>query len=188
MSGVRRSRASAKFRLARTYAGTGRATTGVAPGASAVAALLTRSPAYSQPCLLAGVIERRKLVAAHLDEFWRQAAVMTDPGADLRRIEPHHQRAALAGRHQLARRVIVIGGGMEPEHRALGDADMVGRHDPRQQSARRQAWAVDDDMLAGCARRLELANVGGHLAARIADDAHLRQGYGRRRYGRRHEA
>src|ERR1700722_11572397 len=104
MSGVRRSRASAKFRLARTYAGTGRATTGAVPGASALAALLTRSPA-----LLAFAIERRKLVAAHLDEFWCQAAVMADPGADLRRIEPHHQRAALAGRHQLARRIIVIG-------------------------------------------------------------------------------
>src|SRR5579862_9044788 len=65
------------------------------------------------PCLLAGVIERRELVAAHLNEFRRQAAVMTDPGADLRRVEPHHQRAALAGRHQLARRVIVVGGGME---------------------------------------------------------------------------
>src|ERR1700722_5324074 len=122
-------------------------------------------PAYSQPCLLAGVIERRKLVAAHLDEFWRQAAVMADPGADLRRVEPHHQRAALAGRHQFARRVIVIGGRMEPEHRALGNADMVARHDPGQQGARRQAWPVDDDMLAGRARRLELVNVGSNLAA-----------------------
>src|ERR1700722_4732366 len=130
-----------------------------------LAALLTRSPAYSQPCFLAGAIERRKLVAAHLDEFWRQAAVMADPGADLRRIKPHHQRAALAGRHQFARRVIVIGGRMEPEHRALGDADMVARHDPGQQGARRQAWPVDDDMLTGRTRRLELANVGGHLAA-----------------------
>src|ERR1700675_2366612 len=122
-------------------------------------------------CLLAEVIERRKLVAAQLNEFWRQAAMMTDPGADLRRIEPHHQRTALAGRHQLARRIIVIGGGMEAEHRALGDADMVARHDAGQQGTRRQAWTVDDDMLAGGARRLELANVGGDLAARIADDA-----------------
>src|SRR5271169_6123886 len=114
----------------------------------------------ASPCLLAGTIKRRKLVAAQLDEFWRQAAMMTDPGADLRRIEPHHQCAALAGRHQLARRVIVIGGGMESEHRALGDADMVARHDPGQQGARRKAWTVDDDMLAGRARRLELAYVG----------------------------
>src|SRR5579862_7529230 len=80
--------------------------------------------------LRAGAIERRKLAAAHLNEPWRQAAVMTDPGANLRRIEPHHQRAALAGRHQLARRVIVIGSGMEPEHRALSDANMVARDDP----------------------------------------------------------
>src|ERR1700676_5520276 len=95
---------------------------------------LSRPPQETQatPYLLAGAIKRRKLVAAQLNELWRQAAVMTDPGADLRRIEPHHQRAALAGRHQLARRIIVIGGGVEPEHRALGDADMVARHDPGQ--------------------------------------------------------
>ena len=178
VNGVRRSRASAKFRLARTYAGTGRATTGCRACRKRPGRRL-----YWQ-----GLIERRKLVAAQLNELRRQAAVMTDPGADLRRIEPHHQRAALAGRHQLARRVIVIGGGMEPEHRALGDADMVARHDPGQQGARRQAWTVDDDMLAGRARRLELANVGRDLAARIADDAHLRQRNGRRRDGRRHKA
>src|ERR1700692_2452724 len=94
------------------------------------------------PCLLAGVIERRKLVAAQLNELRRQAAVVADPGADLRRIESHHQRAAFTGRHQLARRVIVIGSGMEPEYRALGDANMVTRDDPGQQGARRQAWTV----------------------------------------------
>src|SRR5580704_17326565 len=123
---------------------------------------MSRLPQAPRPfrLLLAGAIERRKLVAAQLNELWRQAAVMTDPGADLRRIVPHHQRAALAGRHQLTRRVIVIGGGMEPEHRALGDANMVARHDPGQQGARRQARTVDDDMIAGCTYRLELANVG----------------------------
>src|SRR3984957_11881779 len=56
------------------------------PGRSAYS-----QPCLLQPCLLAGAIERCKLVAAHLDEFWRQAAVMADPGADLRRIKPHHQ-------------------------------------------------------------------------------------------------
>src|ERR1700681_1314131 len=103
---------------------------------------LSRPPQETQatPCLLAGVIKRRKLSAAQLNELWRQAAMMTNPGADLRRIEPHHQRTALAGRHQLARCVIVIGSGMEPEHRALGDADMVTRHDPGQQGTRRKAW------------------------------------------------
>src|SRR3984893_19311594 len=133
---------------------------------------MSRLPQAPRPfrLLLAGAIERRKLVAAQLNKLWRQAAVMTDPGADLRRIEPHHQRTALAGRHQFARRVIVIGGGVEPKHRALGDADMVAWHDPGQQRARRKAWTVDDDMLAGGARRLELANVGGDLAPRMPDD------------------
>src|SRR5580704_3333776 len=99
--------------------------------------------------------------------------MVANPGADLRRIESHHQRAALTSRHQLARRVIVIGGGMKPEYRALGDADMVTRNDPGQQGARRKAWTVNNDMLAGRAHRLERTDVRDDLASRIADDADL---------------
>src|SRR5579884_3260826 len=96
---------------------------------------------------LAGVVQRGKVVAAKLDQPRRKAAVVVDPAADLRRIEPHHQAAALPCWHQGPRRIVVIRRGMEAEHGSGSDADMVVRHDPGEQRASRQARPVDDDAL-----------------------------------------
>ena len=89
------------------------------------------------------------------------------------RIEPHQAPSACPSRHQRARNVVVIGRGVETQHGSFGDADVVARHDASQQRARRQAWPVDDDTLAGSTYLVELKYIGRDLPAGIIDDAHI---------------
>ena len=72
-----------------------------------------------------GRVKRRQIPAAHRDELRREPAMPVDPGADFRGIEPHHQSSAGAGRHLRARYVVVIGRGVETQHRTAGDANMI---------------------------------------------------------------
>src|SRR5215469_3666298 len=64
---------------------------------TAIAAVPCRSLARK---LLANRVKRAQFVAAHHDHLRPQPAMAVDPCADFRRIEPHDQRTALAGRHQ----------------------------------------------------------------------------------------
>src|SRR5580698_7899469 len=65
---------------------------------------------------------------------------------------------------------------MEAEHGIVRDTDMVCWNDAGQEGTGRQAGAVDHDMLSAVADFMELANVGGDLAARIADNANVGRG------------
>jgi hypothetical protein len=92
------------------------------------------------------------------------------------RIEPHQAPSACPSRHQRARNVVVLGRGVETQHGSFGDADVVARHDASQQRARRQAWPVDDDTLAGSTYLVELKYIGrdlppGSLTMRISAEA-----------------
>src|SRR5580698_537983 len=77
---------------------------------------------------------------------------------------------------------------MEAEHGIARDTDVVSRNDAGQECAGRQAGAIDHNMLSAVADFMELANVGGDLAARIADNANVGRGYCRCNNGGRCEA
>ena len=109
--------------------------------------------------LLADRVQRAQFAAAHYDHLRPQTAMVVDPGADFRRIEPHDQRTAVAGRHQRTRGVVVIGRCVEAQGGAPRYANVVSRDDTGEQGAGRQAWPVNDNPLAEFADLIEFLNI-----------------------------
>src|SRR5262245_4622725 len=131
------------------------------------------SRAQSHASLLASVIHRGEFAAAEILHARGQSAAPRDPAAHVLGIDVHQQLCRLAARHLLA-----VAAGMpcrmEAEPRARRDTNALARNDAEQHGARRQAWAVDDDALAGTSQRDQVFQIRSDLAPRIRSDPYRR--------------